>query len=90
MLKIWGKTIKKNKIIRSHMIQLDTNFTEDTVFCGVDTICEHFDIPRPIVLNKHKRDLNEFFLMRFLSEDFIEKVHFDKFEIEVYLEKKKN
>lgn len=90
MLKIWGKTIKKNKIIKNHLVESDSMLSEETIFDGVDIICTKFDIPRPIVLDKHKRDMNDFFLMRFFPEDFIEKVNFDKFEIEIYLEKKKN
>ena len=90
MIKIWGKTIRKNKIIKSHMVESASNLDEHLVFDSVDIICEKFDIARPIILDKHRNDMREFFLMRFFPEDFIEKVNFDKFEIEVYIKKKKN
>ncbi len=88
MIKIWGKTLKKNKIMKSHMVQKDGILTESVVFDCVDTICKEFDIARPIMLDKHRKDMHEFFLMRFFPDDFIEKVDFEKFEIEIYIEKK--
>lgn len=88
MLKIWGKTLKHNKMIESYMVQYDMELTHEAVFDGLYEICKKFDIARPIVLDKHKRDMNDFLLMRFLPQDFIEDVDFDRLEIEIYLEKK--
>ena len=89
MLKIWGKTLKKNKIISSHTVEYDVIFSEDAVMDGINEICVEFDIPRPIVLNKHLKDIGEFLIVRFLPDDFIESVNFDKMEVEIFIEKKK-
>jgi hypothetical protein len=89
MLKIWGKTLKKNKIILSHTVEYDVIFSEDAVMDGINEICVEFDIPRPIVLNKHIKDIREFLIVRFLPDDFIESVSFDKMEVEIFIEKKK-
>lgn len=89
MIKIWGKTIRKNKIIKNYMVQFDDVFSEDLIFDGLYEICIKFDIPRPIVLNKHIKDMNNFLLMRFFPEDFIEKVDFEKFDIEIFVKEKK-
>jgi hypothetical protein len=90
MIKIWGKTIKKNKIKKSHTAEYYDIFNEDIVMDGIHSICMEFDIPRPIILNKHSRDINEFLMVKFLPEDFIEKVDFDRFEVEIFIEKKKD
>ena len=71
------------------MIANEGVFDEDLIFDCIDDICKKFDIAHPVVLDKHKNDMNDFFMMRFFPDDFIEKVDFDKFEIEVYVEKKK-
>ena len=71
------------------MVEKPDIFSESSVLDCVDVICEKFDIERPIVLNKHRNDMREFALMRFFPEDFMEKVDFDKFEVEIFVEKKK-
>lgn len=90
MIKIWGKTLKKNKMVRSHTVEVDSVFDEQVAMDGINDICIEFDIPRPIVLNKHIKDINEFLMVRFLPDDFIEKVDFDKFEVEIFIEKKES
>ena len=88
MIKIWGKTLKKNKIILNHTVEIMDSFSEDVVLDGIYSICTEFDMPRPIVLKKHLRDIREFLFVKFLPDDFIEKVYFDKFEVEIFIEKK--
>jgi hypothetical protein len=90
MLKIWGKTLKRNKIKDSHMVEYDMELTHEAVFNGLYEICKKFDLSSPIVLEKHKKDMDNFLLMRFSPQDFIEEVDFDRLEIEIYLEKKNN
>ncbi len=90
MIKIWGKTIKKNKIKKSHTVEHYGRFSEDVVMDGINTICVEFDIPRPIMLNKHTRDINDFLMVKFFAEDFIEEVDFDRLEVNVFIEKKKD
>lgn len=46
------------------------------------------DIERPVVLNKHIRDLDEFLHTNFDASDFMDKIHFNRFGIEVFPEKK--
>ena len=90
MIKIWGRTLKKHKIVKSHTVESDATFSEQEALDGINDICVEFDIPRPIVLNKHIKDINEFLMVRFLPDDFIEKVDFDKFEVEIFIEKKES
>ncbi len=88
MIKIWGKTLKKNKIVLNHTVEIYEDFSEQAVLDGIYTICLKFDIPRPIMLNKHLRDIKNFLIVKFLADDFIEKVDFDKFEIDIFIVKK--
>jgi len=88
MIKIWGKTLKKEKIILSHTVELYEVTDMEDLLDGVYDICIKFDMPRPIVLNKHLNDIKKFLTVRFLPDDFIEKVDFDKFEINIFIEKK--
>lgn len=87
MIKIWGKTLNKNKMVLSHTVQMNEVFSEQVVLDGIYSICIKFDIPRPIVLNKHIKDINNFLIVKFLPDDFIEKVDFDKFEVDIFIEK---
>ena len=44
--------------------------------------CRKLDISRPIWLDKHQREWDEFGLTRFLPDDFLESVDFQRMEIE--------
>jgi hypothetical protein len=70
------------------MVEYDSELTHEAALEGLCEICKKFDIARPIVLEKHKRDMDTFLLMRFSPQDFIEEVDFDRLEVEIYLEKK--
>jgi hypothetical protein len=69
-------------------VEVQELFSEEAVMSGIHSICVEFDMPRPIVLNKHLRDIREFLVVKFLPDDFIEKVYFEKFEVEIFIEKK--
>ena len=90
MIKVWGKVLKRNKIIHNHTIETYGEFSENTVLECLYQICLKLDLPRPIILNKHTKDLNNFLFMRFFPDDFIEPVHFDKMDVHVIIEKKKD
>lgn len=81
MARLWARIIVKHRIARQQTVpciwgETDTALTE---------ICKEFDIPNPLWLGKHERELNEFRHTAFLPEHFMEDVSFDKLEIE-YLE----
>ena len=88
MVKVWGKTLKKNRIIQNHTAEVNEIFSKEAVLDGIYSICVELDMPRPIVLNKHLRDISDFLNVKFLPDDFIEKVNFDRFEVEIFIEKK--
>ena len=52
-------------------------------------VCKELDLPRPVMLSKHERDLRQFSHVVFKPSDFIEPVAFDTFELTLFYEKKK-
>ena len=52
-------------------------------------LCRPLDLARPVLLQKHLRELEQFNRTAFRPSDFMEDVSFDRFEIELIIEKKK-
>lgn len=90
MVKIWGNIIRKNKIVESKMITVGDEPTLDLYLTSIRTICNVLDLEMPVILSKHKNDLITFNLTSFLPADFIEKVDFQRFDIEIFIDKDKN
>ena len=82
MLKIWGKVISKEKIIKSKTVEVDTEKT--TFFDMLAQLCQKLNIPTPVLLDKHAYDFNVFGICTFKPDDFIEEVLFDKFCLEIF------
>ena len=89
MIKIWGNIIRKNKISAAHMVEIDAVPSVDVYLAAIREICEKLDLEMPVILSKHKNDMDNFSLVRFLPSDFIEKVDFQRFDIEIFVEKDK-
>ena len=81
MVKIWGKVIKNERIIKSYVLEIDE--TQTSFFDMLKTMCEKLNIPTPVLLDKHVYDFNLFKMCTFKPDDFIEEVHFDKFILEL-------
>ncbi|WP_326910781.1 hypothetical protein [Sedimentibacter sp. MB31-C6] len=91
MYKLWAKKIKNNKIISSLNIKNDENLSplEKREKCFKE-ICQKFDISVPLWLSKHNFEFNEFKYVTFYPNDFIDEIDFDKLEIEMIDDGKKN
>lgn len=85
MLKIWGKVLKRNKIVQSHTAQNnDSNLTDqERIDMCMDEICRKFDIQKPLWLPIHYKDLAGYRRVKFNSDSFMEDIPFDTFEIEI-------
>ena len=82
---IYGKLIKNNLIIREEKAEYTDNsmtFQQKLTSCLVD-ICKKRDIQVPIWMNKNTKELASFSKTFFSDEQFMEKVYFDRFEIEM-------
>lgn len=53
-------------------------------------LCQALDLSRPVMLEKHVRELDQFSHTVFRQRDFMEPVSFDRFEIEIFPEKTKH
>ena len=84
MLKFWAKLIKDNKLMDQHLSPVVKEDIEDILQDGLSQACYGLDLARPIVQDKHLRDMREYGFTRFLPESFMEDVDFDKMEIRIF------
>ena len=78
MSRLWAKIIRKHRIERQGTAQCAISEVEE----ALTQLCHEFDIPRPLWLDKHYREFNEFRRTHFLPEHFMEEVPFQRLEIE--------
>lgn len=82
---IYGKLTKKNMILteeKAEYTDSDMTFQQKLTNCLID-ICKKMDIQVPIWMNKNTKELAKFNKTFFTDEQFMEKVYFDRFEIEM-------
>lgn len=80
MIKIWGKVLTNDKIIKHKTIEVDEKST--TFFDMLSSLCTTLNIPTPVLLAKHVYDFNLFNICIFKPDDFVESVIFDRFTLE--------
>ncbi|MBU3175165.1 hypothetical protein KPL47_02145 [Clostridium estertheticum] len=83
MLKIWGKLIKDNRIIRDEVTisEIDDSYQENLKMCITD-LCYKFDVSTPYWLKPNVNEYNKRRKTSFDENNFIEEIYFDKFIIE--------
>ncbi len=77
MIKIWAKTMKKSKIIKSYVLQKDEIFNINEFYNYATEICHNLDIETPLILSKHLNDFVSFNNAIFKKDDFIDKINFE-------------
>jgi len=83
MLRIWGKLIKNNKIIKDKVAELDIVDTyQEALKNAITEICKELDISKPYWLKHNLEEYNNRNKTSFDENNFIEEIDFDKFEIE--------
>lgn len=91
-MKLWAKVHKQHKIIQEAVREFSLARPSDAEGWNrilVD-LCKPLDLACPVLLNKHVQELAQFNRTVFSPGDFMESVSFDRFEIEIIPEKKKN
>ena len=78
MPRLWARIIRRQRIERQATFDCRFEDVDD----ALTELCREFDIPRPIWLDKHRREYEEFRRTRFLPEHFMEEVPFQRLEIE--------
>jgi hypothetical protein len=83
MIKIWGKIIKENKIIKDEVVisDIEGSYQDNLKEC-ITKLCYKFDIPRPFWLPSNMEEYNRRNKTIFNYHNFIESIDFDKFVIE--------
>ena len=82
MIKIWGKVIKDEKILKSFVLEKIEIMDYSKFFDYTTEICENLDIPTPIVIKTHIFNYAKYNFVRFTSDDFVEEIPFDKLVLE--------
>lgn len=83
MIKIWGKLIKHNKIIKDKVVTAGggENYQQDLKKCII-VLCSEFDIEKPYWLPTNLKEYNRRGKTIFTQDNFIDRFPFDKFVIE--------
>lgn len=82
MVRIWAKTYKNHKILRSYIYENIASFNTETFYLHVQEICHKMDIPCPVVLKYHTENFVNFTNCTFLPRDFVESINFDRLVLE--------
>jgi hypothetical protein len=75
---IWVRLVKSNRTEKD----VTEPCARETWEEALTAACHTLDVPRPILLPKHRRDFTQFAQTRFLPEHFVESVAFDRMEVE--------
>ncbi|MBR2614781.1 MAG: hypothetical protein IKC71_04200 [Clostridia bacterium] len=82
MIKIWGKILKEDKILRSFVLEKVESMDYSKFFDYVTEICGELDIPTPVVIKTHIFNYAKYNFVRFTKDDFVEEIGFDKLVLE--------
>lgn len=82
MIRIWAKTLKNNKITRQFIYEREGTTDYSMFFDYVKDICETLDIPTPVLIKTHLFNYAKYNNVKFKSDDFVEKIDFDKLVLE--------
>lgn len=78
MFRVWGRTFKNNKMLKSTTIEIDNDDTRThKVFDALKQICEQFDLSNPIWLDTNINEFKRIARTRFYNDSFIESIEFD-------------
>ena len=83
-MRIWGKIIKDNRLIRDTVVEDGRDETRThKVTDALREICARFDIGNPIWLDSNINEFKRHAKVKFRSDSFIEAVDFDYLEMHV-------
>lgn len=89
-MRLWATIRDGHRILREATVEADYSRLDQvadwTALLG--EACRALDLARPVILKKHIGDLSGFSRAVFKPEDFMEPVDFQRFEIEIFFDKK--
>ena len=76
MFRVWARTFKSNKMLKSTTIELDIPNETRThkVFMALEQVCEEFDLSNPIWLDTNINEFKRIARTRFYSDSFVETI----------------
>lgn len=76
--------MKNHKITHECVVNLNDEFDAQNLYEPLKNACYELKIETPIVLDKHKNQMEEFGTTKFLKSDFIDSVDFDFLVVEYF------
>ena len=85
-MKLWGRIKLDNNTIDSRVVTVSAKDAGEVTDWGEPfaRLCHDMNLSRPVILNKHVKDLERFGHTVFFPQDFMEPVEFDKLEAELF------
>ena len=84
MFRLWGKIWKDNHLVNDTVFEDSSDDTRThKVFRGLESICYHFDLSKPIWLDTTIQEFKKHSKARFHQDNFIEEIPFDFLEIHI-------
>lgn len=85
MFRIWAKMWENTHLIKDITVCNDDSSMSRTakVFAAIDTICEEFDLSKPIWLDCNIDEFKRHDKTKFSKDSFIDDIDFDYLEIHV-------
>lgn len=91
-MRIWAKVVTDHKT-QKDVVQEFTSARPSDLSGWAEVLaalCKPLDLAVPVILQKNVRELAQFSRTVFKPQDFLESVEFDRFEVEIFPEKKKD
>ena len=82
MVRIWAKVVKDDKILRQYMFETEGVTDYSLFFDYLEDICSHLDVGTPVLLKTHLFNYAKYNTVKFIKDDFVEKIDFDKLVLE--------
>ena len=88
-MKIWAILRRDEKVARDTVVLVEEKSRDNAIEHAVEAACEALDLPRPLLLPKHKHEFSQFHRTVFLPDMFVESISYDAFELAEIVERKK-
>ncbi len=79
MKQVWGILYEGQKMVKNAVVGFD--IPARSVEAAIPPLCRELDIPRPVVLSKHEKEMEQFGYTVFSAGDFVEYVEFERFSL---------
>ena len=87
MIRLWGKLYKDHKIVRQVTLNTRAEKMDYSLFFDyISEIAHSLDSPSPVVIKPHIFNFAKFNFVKFTESDFVEKINFDYFLVELIKE----